>query len=324
MTVCPENVAELKRAYGAGEVVGSFMPAVFVVEPTSHCALNCVMCPQSELGANQLGQMSLQRASAIAKAIAPFAELTMLYFMGEPLQHSDIDAYLSLMRNALSGRLVLSTNGMDLNEENRASLLRNVDVVIACVDRWDSQAYRRIRRGGNFETVVANFEALLAERGDSLSPMVIAKTLDIHMPPDEQTRFAAHWSERGAIPLIGWVDTWAGQLPSLRKLTSTPAPYDESPRVACADLWFKMVINWRSEVVLCCHNFNYSHKLGSVRSAVDIARVWHSQELGELRRDHLRGNFACNSLCEGCREWGALTELDAYVDLSPELLHLVF
>jgi hypothetical protein len=323
--VSPANVQKIKSAYGAGSAYGNFCPAVYVIEPTSNCSVNCIMCPQSTLATSSLGEMNLKTFENITLAVSSVAELVMLYFMGEPLQHSHFTDLISMARRHIKGSLVLSTNAMLLNELKAISIVENcIDLIICCVDRWNKKAYEHIRRGANFDTVVANIERLLEVRGQRTEPRIIVKALDFSMPPDERVEFVNYWTRLGAVPLVGWIDTWAGQFPSLATLSGTPAPYAERQRVACADLWFKMVINWHGQAVLCCHNYNYSYPLGEIESRASIAEIWQGKKLGSLREAHLQKRFSCTKLCTGCREWGELNELDVYAQLKEEDFSLVF
>lgn len=321
--VSPENVRAIHDAYARREITGAFQPAVFVVEPTSACNVQCIMCPNSRLASGNIGYMSVSQWQRVMMAIAPTAELVMLYFMGEPTLHPEFRDLTTIAREHISGRLVLSTNATLLSADVvRAIVDANLDVVIICIDRWDREFYERIRRGASFDAVVAGARALLRARPTDMR--VIIKALDFRMPEDERQAFTGYWRALGGTPIVGWIDTWAGQMPQLRRLTDVAAPYEHQARVPCADLWFKMVINWRGEVVLCCHNYDYSVTIGTIDSPSDVARAWHGATIQSFRAAHRRGAYTTPSICEKCREWGAIQELDAYIACRDEQLSLVF
>ncbi|HVB42939.1 MAG TPA: radical SAM protein [Streptosporangiaceae bacterium] len=325
------NVERLHKAIATGAVKGDFLPAVYVVEPTSRCNLACVMCPNSRLPDSKLGDATLEELASTFAVIAPYAELVMLYFMGESTLHPEFVRLLDSARASIAGRIALSTNANRMTDVQIDSILSNVDLLILPIDRWNPTMYERIRRGSKFEDVVANAEELLRRRGGSPSPTIVVKGLDIDLPlrPEESVvgnealNFASYWTDRGAVPLSGWLNTWAGQMPNLLKLASRPNPYEGSTRVPCADLWFKMVINWQSQVVLCCHNWDYSVPLGRLgeRGLLD---VWHSDYIASLRASHVGGKYDCTTLCRTCREWGEPSELDAYLRLNTDDLFQVF
>lgn len=318
------NLEAIKEAYLREQVTGRFYPSVYVLEPISHCNLSCVMCPNSRLHIDQLGFMPLENLARILDYISPYAEHVMLYFMGEPLQHPQIIEFLELSRRILKGKISLSTNAMLLSDEIGRALIKNVDLIICCVDHWSKERYEKIRIGGNFETVVSNIENLLRLRGLSSEPKIVVKSLDFGFGKDELDDFKHHWRSRGGIPLVGWVDSWAGQFPNLRQIDYQPQPNSGLQRTHCADLWFKMVINWKGEVVLCCHNYNYSIKLGEFTDKRSLEQIWQGDRAKKLRRDHLARNYSCNRLCKGCSEWGTLKEMDVYTGLENEQLGLVF
>lgn len=330
--VNPKNLLSLRNAIGKGEASGDFLPAVYVVEPVSECNLRCIMCPNHLLKASDIGHAKLSNLQGVFGAIAPTAELTMLYFMGEPTVHAELPAILKSARATLQGRIVVSTNGQNVLEAQIDALLSGADIVIVPIDRWDSEQYAKIRRGGDFSRVVQFAERLLYRRGGEASPEVIVKMLDLNINAAsrevwnaETTAFREYWSSRGALPLTGWVDSWAGQLPNLLKLTAAGSPYSQSMRTSCADLWFKMVVNWQGEVVLCCHNFDYSVKLGTgIATPHDIRRIWHSTTLVKYRESQVQGDFANPRICASCREWGEPGELDAYLGHDPEDYYRIF
>lgn len=321
-----ENLKKIVAAYNQGKVIGNFLPAVFVLEPISKCSLSCIMCPNSKLSEDALGIMSISEFERITKLISPFAEHVMLYFMGEPLEHPDFVDIVKIARKQIKGILTISTNCMLLNDEFAAAILvAPIDLLICCIDHWNKKDYERIRVGGKFHNVVSNVEEFLKKKNNSKQPIVVVKSLDFGMDQNERKNFESYWESRGAIPLIGWIDSWAGQFPGLRRQSKEPQPYISHERKPCADLWFKMIINWRSEVVICCHNYDYSIPLGKLKNNKDIlASVWHGPLIVDLRTEHSRNNFDCNRLCKGCTEWGLINELDIYCNLKLSDLFLVF
>mgnify|MGYP001179662264 CR=1 FL=1 len=324
------NVAALHTAIRDRAIVGTFLPAVFVLEPTNRCNVKCVMCPNKRFKGGELGDVSLDAWQARITSIAPVAELVMMYFMGESTLHPVFADLMAAARRGLRGRLVLSTNAMELTQTAAQAMIDNLDVIIVCIDRWNAGAYEAIRRGGVFNDVVSAVEMLLRLRGQSSTPEIVVKTLDLTLSSEprsqlerEERAFDEFWRARGAVPLSGWLNTWAGQFLSLAKLATRGTPYSSSKRGPCADLWFKMVINWRGEVVMCCHDWRSQTVIGSLPES-DLHELWHSEILQRMRSEHSAGNFAQSRLCGGCREWGEADELDAYLRLDESDMFRVF
>lgn len=327
--VNPKNIELLRQAISTSTPEGSFLPSVFVMEPTSVCNLNCVMCPNSELEEDLLGYANLEAWNRSLDKIAPTAELIMLYFMGESTLHPDFVRMLVSARERTDARIVLSTNCLKLSPEIIDAIVGNTDLVICCIDRWNREAYEKTRRGSDFDEVVRNTKKILSANSGEASPTVVVKSLDIRYGSEttsdlqaEAEEFHAFWTDLGAVALSGWLNSWAGQMVHIRKLAEEKTPYELSERTPCADLWFKMVVNWKQEVVLCCHNYDSSVVLGTLNSS-SVAEIWHSEAAVASRASQAARQFDIH-ICGGCREWGEPDELDAYLRLDERSLYRVF
>ena len=324
--VSEENVKNIKNAYSKRESNGIFLPSVFVVEITNECFLNCIMCPRSQLLPSEVGHMDIEYFQFIMKGISGVAEHLMLYFMGEPLMHPNLDKIIAIARHHIKGKISISTNALNLSEDKINTILDcPLDLIICCIDHWSKEEYEKIRIGANFEKVIQNVSNLLTKRGKRKKPLIIVKSLDFGMPNADKKEFESFWKKRGAFPLIGWVDTWAGQLTKLKKYIPHQ-PYSSMPRKPCADLWFKMIINWRGEVILCCHNYNYTVKLGKIFIGDEsfLINIWQGATISSLRDSHITGEYSKGIICRNCTEWADISELDQYVNLSKENINLVF
>lgn len=324
------NIERIKSAMDAREARGAFLPAVYVLELTGECNLTCIMCPHGRMDVARKEHMSLELLERVLDRIADSAELIMLYFMGESTLHPEFEAALAMVRDRTRARIVISSNMAGVEERHIDAMLKYVDLVVCPMDRWDPLAYQSIRRGAEWSEVAANIDNLLARR-QGPRPTVVAKMLGLNVSErnggsvsnDEAHAFRSHWSSRGAIPLLGWVSTWGGQMLPLVKLSSISSPYANQSRTPCADLWFKMVVLNDGSVALCCNDYSGSVILGHLE--LDSVRdIWQSDMMAELREAHVEGQFNCNSLCEGCREWAEPSELDDYLTLNDEALYRVF
>lgn len=325
MSVNSLNVKALRAAITSGAVTGSFLPAVYVVEPVSHCNLQCVMCPNGKMTPTNWGDIDIQTFSKLMNAIQPYCEFLMLYWMGEPLLHPHICELLSIARAKIQGRIVVSSNMTVLPDEVADSLLENADVVLCCIDRWEKSAFERVRRGAVFEEVVGNTEKLINRKRSHQECKIIVKALDINSQSTEYEKFCEYWKAKGAIPMQAWLNDWAGSLSTLRNAAKVAIPRDVSERSACADLWFKMVVNWRADVQLCCFDWNYTHNLGALSNGSStLEEIWHSDSLKRLREGHLARNWQTKAICKTCTTWGEIGEFEAYVDFTEESYFRVF
>lgn len=324
MLVNPRNVQALRAAIQAGECTGDFLPSVYVVEPVSRCNLQCAMCPNSKMAPSNWGDIDIEKFCLILDLIAPHCEFLMLYWMGEPLLHEKFELLIREARERTKGRIVISSNMTFMTESIADAILANADVFLCCIDRWNKSAYERIRHGANFESTIKNTMLLLSRKQEKNVCEVIIKALDVKQNTEEHMAFSQFWKAHGATPMLAWLNDWAGSLPGVRKAAQIPIPLASNQRIACADLWFKMVVNWRGEVQLCCFDWNYSYSLGHIDHAASINSIWHSEKIISLRKEQLSKNWKANSLCTTCTSWGQPHELDAYVEFDEESYFIIF
>jgi hypothetical protein len=244
--------------------------------------------------------------------------------MGEPLLHPRISEMLAIARKNIKGQIVVSTNLTEVTDEILLSLLDKSDIVLCSLDRWDPTAYERIRQGASFSSVLSNIERLIELRKPHHEAEIVVKGLDISHDSSEYKSFSEYWINRGARPLLAWLNDWAGTFPSLRKAASIPIPQVSSSRSPCADLWFKMVINWRGTIQLCCFDWEYKYPIGNCKGLDWLRSTWQSTEIQKLRRSHLQGNFLVTPMCSTCTTWGEMNEHDAYVDFNDDSYFIVF
>jgi MoaA/NifB/PqqE/SkfB family radical SAM enzyme len=188
-----DNVVCVKNALENQEVCGKFLPTVYVIEPTSRCNIQCVMCPNKYISNNNLGDMPLPLFEQITQTIGPFAEFVMLYWLGEPLIHSKISEMLAIARKNIKGKLIVSTNLTKVSDEILNSLLDNTDIILCSLDRWDEVAYERIRKGAKFYPVVSNIERLLDFKKKHHTTEIVVKGLDISIDSEEYEGFRKFW-----------------------------------------------------------------------------------------------------------------------------------
>jgi radical SAM protein with 4Fe4S-binding SPASM domain len=320
----PDNLTRLREAMVHRHTEGDFYPAVYVIEPGSKCNLACVMCPNKFMKDENLGYMNPEIFKIILNEISPYAEFVMLYWMGEPLLHKDFADLLKLARSTLKGKIVVSTNMTFLTTEIADALAEYADIVLCCIDRWEPKAYERVRRGADFNKVVSNTISLIERRKLSGRAEIVVKALDINQSSGEWNEFSEFWTEKGARPLLAWLNSWAGRFPGMRQAASLAIPQAEIGRDPCADLWFKMVINWQGTVQMCCFDWEYAFPIGKVGESNWLRDAWHGNEIRLLRQTHSKAQYISNPRCSTCDTWGTQNEFENYVNFNDDSYFSLF
>ena len=131
--------------------------AKVAVELTNRCNLRCAMCPMNKLGRPD-ADMPWELVEKVAADFkANGLTVNWLHEMGDPLMYSRLAEAVDLFPGSS-----VSTNVMLLDEETgRALLGSTLRRIRLCVDTVTPRLYPLLRRGGNFEQVVANIRTFL-------------------------------------------------------------------------------------------------------------------------------------------------------------------
>jgi len=178
---CPfamEQNVPIRDSRRFGERAAAF-PERLHVEPTVRCTLRCPACGR-ELAARSRREpdMSFDLYERLITEIGPHLTYLNLYDYGESFLHPRIFDMIELAKR-VNGEMtvIISTNGIPLHTDQRRARLvsSGCDEVIFSVDGASPETYSRYRVGGDFDRVMANMRALVAERDahGSATPRVV-------------------------------------------------------------------------------------------------------------------------------------------------------
>lgn len=127
------------------------------IELTNRCNLRCSMCPLGSL-TRETADMPWWLVEKVAEDFAANGiRVRWLHEMGEPLLYPRLAEAIDLFPGCS-----VSTNVMALDEDyGRELLASSLRRIRLCPDTLDRDAYPVIRRGGDFDTVIANTRAFL-------------------------------------------------------------------------------------------------------------------------------------------------------------------
>jgi len=130
------------------------------IEVTTHCNAACIYCPHTLAGERW---QSAHFPLTLFHDLLPSLRHTNLVFLqgwGEPLLHPDIFEMVRLCKN-LKKIVGFTTNGLLLNKENIHTIVDlQVDILGVSFAGTTPTTHNRIRKGTDFDTVVAALEYL--------------------------------------------------------------------------------------------------------------------------------------------------------------------
>ena len=136
-------------------------PRRLAFELTNACNLNCIMCGRNAVKFTPtfFKLEWLEKFSPIMNKV----EEVSLFGWGEPTVHPHFTEILRRL-DEFPVRKYFCTNGMKLGELKDALFNHHVDIIAISLDGARAETNNKIRRGGNFDKVVGNLKAIVAEK----------------------------------------------------------------------------------------------------------------------------------------------------------------
>jgi len=304
-----ENYEVIKSSY-EGKNTEPFLPSYFVIETSSLCNFSCSICPHQNMPLDRKGKMDMALFNEILKQIKDYAKVIQLYWMGEPLLHGSIFDMISLCKKETQAKIMISTNGSLLTDENIRKLLdAGVDKIIVSMDAADNnEIYSNIRTDGNLAQLNSNVERLIFEnKKQNKKAEILLQFIQLHENESERDAFKSKWSDSGCDISFSCLYTWCNQMPELTEKSAFLSPMIGTQRVACSDLWFKACIRFDGKVSLCCFDWNNSVCLGDLKKE-SVKEVWNNALINQIRSEHRKNIYG--RLCKDCDAWAVIGEYE--------------
>ena len=152
-----QNISELE----SGKTILDSFPRRLVFELTNVCNLNCVMCGRNAADFKPT-LFPLNWFRWFEPMFDVIEEVTLMGW-GEPTVHPDFKEMLEII-DRHSARKYFCTNGMRLDILKDTIFDTHVDVFAVSLDGAKAETNNRIRRGADFDKVVANLRAIVKAR----------------------------------------------------------------------------------------------------------------------------------------------------------------
>jgi len=279
-----------------------YPPVRLWIEPTNHCNLRCVMCPNKDFKKEDKGYMGLDLFKKIIDEAAGSVFDVHLLHRGESLLHPD---FFQMVRYAHDKGVITKfhTNGTLLNEDKARRLLDSgLDQFSFSFDGYDKETYEKIRVNANFEKTLGNIIRFLELKRESgrKKPYTILELINfpdstIKSDKNLKNEFVRRFRD---LPLdkleIKEYHNWAGEVD---KSTNT-RNYS-----ACTFLWHALIIFWDGSVLPCTQDFFGYYTLGNV-GRTSLSDIWNNDKMIRLREKTLARDIDDLDTCSQCdRLW---------------------
>lgn len=275
----------------ANEEKETNFPIYMVIEPSSFCNLRFIMCFQNDDNLRkQGGSMDVDLwKKVIDEASRNGCGALTIAGRGEPLIHKDIIEMLDYLKDNFF-EVKLNTNGLLMNDDIIRSILRNNICVVFSAEGSNETEYSSIRKGGDFNILVANIKRFHQLREIEF-PNSTSRTRICGVAFDsiDSSKYYEFWKEL--------VDEVAITQYEERKDTYNNQRTEQGSR--CARLWQRVYIWWDGAVSPC--DVDYLKKLTMGNAKDDsIKNIWCGESFMKIRELHRCGERGKISPCNRC------------------------
>lgn len=290
-----DNLRQIDRAYSNIEPHARFMPAVYQIEPTNDCNLDCLMCPNHEIESKTY--LTLNTFRNILDQVGDYAQGVRLNYLGEPLLHPEIVDMIDYAKARSKAKVTLFTNATLLTHKIAVDLVRSgLDEIVFSVDADTALVFQQIRRLANYENVVGHIEDFLLFKNDR-KPRAAVNFVKLGLNDSEMQSVRDHWARFRCDVYFSPMCTWrSSRVKSRLGLRESRISSDRS---RCADLWYKAVIGATGDVLFCCNDYLSTYSLGNAGKRT-IFEIWNSEAITQARKWQLNGEFEKLPLCYEC------------------------
>ncbi len=224
-----------------------------------------------------------------------YLELVIPVCLGEPLMNPEIyEMIRCCKRKGL--RVLLSTNGTFLNEENSRRLLETgLDYLIFSFDGATKETYEKYRAGAHFEKVRDNLLSFFKmKRAMKSRTHCVIQMLVLKETQSETKALKKLWNSEGAEVRFK-PNMLLGEEFSIPRPLKNPALLKKP----CFHLWrSNMVVRVDGVVYPCCWSYG-TLPIGDLRTQ-SLDEVWNSTAMVALRQKHATGDAAQIPTCLNC------------------------
>jgi len=306
MTVATKSVVHTQEAYGLRPEASKF-PMMLVLSFVYPCNALCPHCPYTNSNIRKEYKDAPYMSEATFKKIAdesgPHGAYLRISGGGEPMLHPK-GTELLVYAKSKGCKIGLITNGSLFDEENMRALLgAGVDMIEFSVDACDPKTYSVVRKGLEWDRLVASVRRILELRLElkSGSKIVASCVNQDGVDVDAVEKF---WvNEIGIDYLIKRKFlTWGANTSLDGGRSADPMAYLNTDEVPCPFIFERLNIDSRGNVMVCGYDISAHTSMGNINTE-SLADIWHGEGFKYYREKHLTGHGKDIALCSGCPDW---------------------
>lgn len=274
-------------------------------ELNASCNLKCPMCPLSAETNKGKGKDTWFKfedfKNIIDHGVRNGLKVIKLNYLNEPLMRKDITQFISYAKNTGIVDIYFSTNGLLLDDAFIIELIEaGLTRIQVSIDAYTSETYDKVRPGGDLEKVISNVKRLIYIRTqlNSSTPLVRVNFVRTELNEHELQSFVDYWVDE--VEMIG-VQEMIKPPASNTDIKSKTTSDKRKEGFRCSFPFKQLVINTEGDILPCCTFYGEQLKMGNIKTD-NVADVWSSPKMTNLRKIHFDGKYFLNDVCKKCVE----------------------
>ena len=278
-------------------------PKNALIELNSSCNHSCVFCTNPRM-TRKNAPLSLETFKEFAEEAASLGLSEIgFYTTGEPLMNKNLEAYISIAKNAGIGYIYITTNGALASISKMKKLIdAGLNSIKFSINAGTAETYKLIHGKDDFNKVHQNLADLHQYISENKLPIKLLSSFIT-------TRFSEHETELYIEKVSPIVDDYAiikigpqgGQ--SLEELallsTFSDDAHPSTKKIKpCGMLWSRLHLTQEGYLSLCCIDYD-NNLLYAKYAQGELASLWNSERIQAMRQRHLDRDLL-GSLCHNC------------------------
>jgi len=269
-------------------------PLHLLIEPVSFCNLSCVMCFQKDPFFKEKKNKGMIDfyffKDLVGQAFENNCKALTLASRGEPGLHPQLGQMLEHCKGKFF-ELKINMNASVLHEELCYQILDSgVDIVVFSVDSSNKEEYQKIRKGGNFDTVVKNIRRFCKIKNSKKEySKTSARISGVYLGSQDKEKFYEFWEK--IVDTIAFV--------SLEKRWDTYANKPIDSYQPCNRLWERMYVWFDGTCNPCDIDYKSYLSVGNAKNAL-LKEIWLGEKYLHLRDQHIKGRRKLFVPCDRC------------------------
>lgn len=311
--------------------------AVYFIEPTNICNLNCEMCPTNREMKRKKGFMDYD---IYRRTIDSFVEAKKskevylnLWGWGEPLLHPMIYEMIGYAKKR--GVIVRMSSNLDVKSANKCENIVNsgLDVLLIGLDGMTQESHGKYRTGGNKESVVNNIKEILRikrEHRQRRPIIAITTILTRYVKPELESLFSFCENSGVDALLLKLPNLWRSgkevsrvenlyekfiikEVGQSRYGNRCPTSIDNKTKKRCPFLDKRGIVYWNGDVTVCCFDHEGDCRFGNIGKEGGIKNILHGRR-GYEAWSRMKSNDYI--MCEYCDSCGERMDMKIYTEES--------